>query len=145
MKEVAVFFKQTEADLAKSFLEEQGIPTYVESDNLGHLYFFIGTKFGARVMVLNPEDYHKAKELLKQNDFSSKVHKKINFLDISFINLILGFIILIPPFSFLAMYYSIKAIKQFPEKRVHGLGIFIVSLGLSIFWTIFFAGVLGLL
>ena len=62
--EIQAFMTRMEADIAKSFLESQGIATLVKADDAGGRSYLLAITGGAKLFV-KQEDAEEAKMLLK--------------------------------------------------------------------------------
>ncbi len=65
LETVEVYNSRTEAELAKGYLESEGIGTSIMADDAGELYPSLGAVRGVKLLA-KPEDVEKAKALLKE-------------------------------------------------------------------------------
>ncbi len=112
MIEVRRYATKVDADIGKSYLESYGIPCHVEIDGLGRNYFLIDTKFGCKLMILNPSDEEKSLELLKGHHGDIlKQTKKVNHPRYAYISFVLG-LTFVPPLLFFSVFSCFKALEQ---------------------------------
>ncbi len=62
---VKQFFHKHEAEMAKGILEDEGIKAMVSSDDLGVFRFHLFRSTGKVRLLVNKNDFEKAKEILK--------------------------------------------------------------------------------
>ena len=71
LKNLKTFNIRIEAEIAKSFLESQGIRSYIFSDDAGSMVPSQDFITGVKLMV-NKEDFKKTKEILDMLEFETE-------------------------------------------------------------------------
>ena len=71
LKNLKTFNTRIEAEIAKSFLESQGIRSYIFSDDAGSMVPSQDFITGVKLMV-NKEDFKKTKEILDMLEFETE-------------------------------------------------------------------------
>jgi hypothetical protein len=71
LKKIKTFSSKIEAEIAKGFLQSNGIDSYIFSDDAGSMYPAQDFTYGVSLMV-NKDDFDTAKELLDAPEFETE-------------------------------------------------------------------------